>query len=66
MPGSAVSVRYRTCLTVCKDAKRGALYHKRTPLYDFSVHCGVIFYAPMMIGTSAAEVMHISMPVQNE
>lgn len=35
MPGSAVSVRYRTCLTVCKDAKRGALYHKRTPLYYF-------------------------------
>ena len=35
MPGSAVSVRYRTCLAVCKDAKRGALYHKRTPLYDF-------------------------------
>ena len=30
-----MSVRYRTCLTVCKDAKRGALYHKRTPLYYF-------------------------------
>lgn len=66
MPGSAVSVRYRTCLAVCKDAKRGALYHKRTPLYDFFRALRGDFYAPMMIGTSAAEVMHISMPVQNE
>ena len=66
MPGSAVSVRYRTCLTVCKDAKRGPSITRELPFMISSVHCGVIFYAPMMIGTSAAEVMHISMPVQNE
>ena len=42
--------------------------HKRTPLYYliFRALRGRCFYAPMMIGTSAAEVMHISMPVQNE
>lgn len=39
---------------------------RELPFMISSVHCGVIFYAPMMIGTSAAEVMHISMPVQNE
>lgn len=39
---------------------------RELPFIISSVHCGVIFYAPMMIGTSAAEVMHISMPVQNE
>ena len=54
-------------LIVCENEKEGEFSCKESsPLLVAPAYHRAAFYAPMMIGTNAAQVMHISMPVQNE